>query len=419
MTQTLFTNVILFDGTGSPPVPRDVRIDGDRIVAVENPGADPGDARVIDGGGGTLMPGLIDPHGHLDFGASVDRVPENTFTLPPKERLIAAIVAARTMLDHGYTSVVSGGSFETRHFGPDDPPFLLNDVLLQREIEAGHLPGPRIVSCAGQWAPAFAHPELNAPFGYIERSKRTPDPQVARDHVKGVARAGAQIVKIGLNGESGVAAGTTHDLQLHDEEVEAIVETAHDLGLTVSAHVYSDAAVKQALQYGIDTLYHCSFMQADTADLMAQKADSIFVGVSLGALWATMYDAGLPPAVIEKMEARPTWEAQLRSLALMHERGIKALPGGDYGFGFTPIGRNARDLELFVTHGGHTAAEVLSLATSYSAGLMRRGHELGQIKPGYLADLLIVGGDPTQDIAILQDRERIKVIMKGGQSHKG
>ena len=95
---------------------------------------------------------------------------------------------------------------------------------------------------------------------------------------------------------------------------------------------------------------------------------------------------------------------------------MRILIGGDYGFPFNPNGRNARDLEHFVTLYGYTPAEALSAATMLGGQLM--GLDVGQVKPGYLADLLLVAGDPTSDVRILQDRDNIKMIMLGGRMHK-
>jgi imidazolonepropionase-like amidohydrolase len=102
----------------------------------------------------------------------------------------------------------------------------------------------------------------------------------------------------------------------------------------------------------------------------------------------------------------------------LRRRGLRVLPGGDYGFPFNPNGRNARDLELFVQHFGYTPAEALSAATLQGGELMGMGDELGQVKPGFLADLLLVDGDPTHDVRVLQDRHRLRGIMKDGRFHK-
>jgi imidazolonepropionase-like amidohydrolase len=109
------------------------------------------------------------------------------------------------------------------------------------------------------------------------------------------------------------------------------------------------------------------------------------------------------------------WDAAIESLRKMHKRGIRVLPGGDYGFAFTPHCQNARDLEFFVRYLGLTPMEALLSATKYGAQIMMKGDELGQVKDGYLADLLLVDGDPLADITVLQERSRLLAVMKDGQ----
>jgi imidazolonepropionase-like amidohydrolase len=111
-------------------------------------------------------------------------------------------------------------------------------------------------------------------------------------------------------------------------------------------------------------------------------------------------------------------ELQKKLIPELKRRGLKILPGGDYGFPFNPNGRNARDLELFVQHFGYTPEEALSAATLLGGQLMGMGDKLGQVRPGFLADLLLVDGDPVADVTVLQDRSRLRAIMKDGRFHK-
>jgi imidazolonepropionase-like amidohydrolase len=119
-----------------------------------------------------------------------------------------------------------------------------------------------------------------------------------------------------------------------------------------------------------------------------------------------------------KKSAAEVLDLQRKLVPELRRRGLRVLPGGDYGFPFNPNGRNARDLELFVNLLGYTPDEALSAATLLGGELMGMGDELGQVKQGFLADLLLVDGDPTQDVTILQDRKRLRAIMKDGRFHK-
>ena len=108
------------------------------------------------------------------------------------------------------------------------------------------------------------------------------------------------------------------------------------------------------------------------------------------------------------------WDAAIESLSKMHKRGIRVLPGGDYGFAFTPHCQNARDLEFFVKYLGFTPMEAIRSATLYGGQIMMRPHELGAVKDGYLADLLLVDGDPLANLSILRDPKRLLAVMKDG-----
>jgi imidazolonepropionase-like amidohydrolase len=144
------------------------------------------------------------------------------------------------------------------------------------------------------------------------------------------------------------------------------------------------------------------------------------VAPSIGIAQATL-DATPPPhfdMTHMKQDAAIVIERQQKLMPELKKRGVRLLPGGDYGFPFNPNGRNARDLELFVRHFGFTPSEALVAATRHGGEIMGMGHELGQIRSGYLADLLLVRGDPTIDVALLQDRNNLLAIMKDGQFHK-
>ncbi|CAN5849472.1 hypothetical protein BH11PSE3_BH11PSE3_46600 [soil metagenome] len=111
---------------------------------------------------------------------------------------------------------------------------------------------------------------------------------------------------------------------------------------------------------------------------------------------------------------KPMFEATCRTHGEMRRRGIRVVVGGDYGFAANPQGTNARDLEHFVTHSGFTASDALQAATRIGGEIMMRGHELGLVKKGYLADLLLVDGDPLKDVRLLQDKNRLVFVMKDG-----
>ena len=402
---TVFTHVRLFDGSGSAPFAGELRVDGNRITAIARDGAQvPRDgARVIDGGGGVLMPGLVEAHAHLTWPTSVERFVPG-MALPPEELALTAARNARILLDHGFTSAYSAGALSKKL-----------EVVLKGHIDDGGLPGPRLVASSVEREP----PNDGAlDPGKVDEHGAGPDN--VRAFVKGCAAIGAKAVKFLISGESALQPGASMQLLYTEDELMAAGEQARESGVWLTGHAHAAAAVKLGLKAGFRVLYHCTYADEEAiAQLIAAK-DEVFIAPSVGIVQATL-DATPPPHFDMrhmKEDAATVLEHQKRLVPRLKAAGVRLLPGGDYGFPFNPNGRNARDLALWVQHFGYTPAEVLSAATMLGGQLMGQGDELGLLREGWLADLLLVDGDPTEDIALLQDRQRLKVIMKDGRFHK-
>jgi len=396
----LLRNVRIFDGTGSAPALGAVLVDGRHIARVAY-GADAlaGQAAdtVIDGVGSTLMPGLIDAHAHLTWGSSIEKI-YHQFMLPPEELKAAAWRNARVMLDSGFTSLYSAGA--------------LGDGIeteLARAIDAGETPGPRLIPSTLERSPE------GDDNGNVFNGK---GPDAMRGFVAHCKEQGVKIVKLVISGEDALKPGSSTDILYTDAELTAAQDSADAAGLWLTAHVYHPEAIKLALKHNVRTLYHCSFADAVTVDAMVDAKDRIFYapgpGVSVAAI-----EASPPPHIdMSAMKAsaieRLALEAKL--VPELKRRGVRVLIGGDYGFPFNPHGTEARDLQHFVTHYGYTPAEALSAATMLGGQLMDL--PVGMVKEGYLADLLLVDGDPTANVGILMNRDAIKMIMKDGAMHK-
>lgn len=405
MPGTVFFNVNIFDGSSTLPGLHAVRIEGDSIVELAADGATLGGAadRYINGAGGTLMPGLVEAHCHLTWPSSVERwVP--SLSLPLDDMVLSTARNARILLDHGYTSAYSAGALSKTL-----------EVTLNRFIQSGGLPGPRLIASSIE-----REPPTSGAFdgGRVDPHGR--GPEAVRAFVRECAALGAKSVKFLLSGEDALQPGSSQQLLYSQAEANAAGDQARISGVWLAAHAQAAAAVKMALLARFRVLYHCTWADVEALDMMEDMRSEIFVAPVVGIVQATL-DAQAPEGIDLTGMQRSAAEVLARQRELIPElrrRGIRVLPGGDYGFPFNPTGRNARDLELFVHHFGYTAREALEAATRLGGELMGMEHLLGRIKPGYLADLLLVDGDPLHDIRVLQDRHRLRAIMKDGRFHK-
>ncbi len=155
--------------------------------------------------------------------------------------------------------------------------------------------------------------------------------------------------------------------------------------------------------------------------MLEEKRTKHIVAPGINWIIGTLYDAeafGYPQSKAEQVGYKRELNAAVAGLREMHRRGIVVLPGGDYGFAWTPHGTYARDLQHFVERLGFTPHEAVIAATRGVAALMMRSHELGRIQPGYLADCILVDGNPLEDITVLQDHSRLNVICLNGHVHK-
>jgi imidazolonepropionase-like amidohydrolase len=413
MRRTLIAGTTIFDGSGAAPFAGDVLVEDQRIVAVQPGGGLPrGDARVIDGAGATLMPGLIEPHGHVSY---PDAARNADFTrLPPEEHVLVTVRNARTMLDCGYTSVLSAAAAKPRL-----------DVVIRNEINAGRIPGPRylangpeITVSGGLGDENLLHlPHHETPtFAWVADG-----PDEIRKVCRLLVREGVDLLKLNISGDTGPRNSRSERAVMTDAEVAAAMEIARAAGVRVCAHARSAESVKMCVRHGIGIIYHANFADEEALDLLEANRDWCFVGPALGLTYQTCHAAGewgFTPAMARERGLLQELEVSVDTMGRMRKRGIKVLPGGDYGFAWNPHGTYARDLLLFVDVLGFTPMETLIAATRQGAEIMGMAAELGQIKPGYLADLLLVDGDPLADIKRLQNQDALLLIMKDGHLHK-
>ncbi|KPF54255.1 amidohydrolase [Novosphingobium sp. AAP1] len=401
--RTLIRDVRIFDGSGSAPYAGSVLVDGEHIAQVAQ-GADALDGAAhdqrIEGAGRTLMPGMVDAHTHLTWGSSIEKI-YHQFILPPEELKVAAWRNARVLLDQGFTSLYSAGAL-VDGIEPE----------LAAAIAAGETPGPRYVPSTIERSPEG---DEGVDTGNVFNGR---GPDAMRAFVAYCADQGVKSIKLVVSGEDALKPGTAQHVLYTEAEMVAAGQACREAGLWIAAHAYYPEAIGLALDAGARVIYHASYAdEAAMARMIAAKDTTFYApgpGVSVGALEAS------PPPHIDmsamKASAAERLEREKVIVPALKAAGVKVLIGGDYGFPFNPNGRNARDLAHFVEYYGYTPAEALVAATRLGGELM--GLAVGEVREGFLADLLLVDGDPTQDVAIMQDAARLSMIMKGGALYK-
>ncbi|RTE77791.1 hypothetical protein BHE90_007684 [Fusarium euwallaceae] len=330
--------------------------------------------------GDVLIEGLGDDHTHFTWNDSdLNRLGE----LNVEEHVLLTIKSAQCFLDSGYTMCFGAAAAKDRL-----------DVVVRDAINAGDIPGPRYLANARE----IAKPEGELVAGI---TRFADGPQEMRDAIKyNIETIGVDNVKLSISGEEITEIRSAQDCYFSDEEIIACVDEAHKRGKRVCAHARARDSVK----------------------MHERNKDKNIVVPAINWLYATTYEAdafGYTYEAAEKAGYKRELDIAVAGLREMHRRGIVVLPGGDYGFAWTPHGTYARDLEHFVKMLGFTPHESIVAATAGVAALMMRGHELGKIQPGYYyADCILVDGDPLEDISILQDHDKLNVIIMNGRVHK-
>jgi imidazolonepropionase-like amidohydrolase len=228
-------------------------------------------------------------------------------------------------------------------------------------------------------------------------------------------------IKLNISGNQTTPNSASHQNIMNDEEVGTAARTAHAHGKRVAAHVRAAASIKLALKHEVDILYHCEYADEECLDLLQAARDRIFVAPAIGLLHNLLYEAEPWGITYQKAEAAGVvhqFECAQQVFAELRKRGVRVLVGGDYGFPWTPHGTNARDLEHFVRFFGYSDAEALLAATKVGAAAMMLEGRTGEVATGFLADLVVVAGEPHNDVRLLQSPGNIKLVMKDGRIYK-
>lgn len=413
--QTILTNARLFIGDGQEVIPRGaVWVDGDEIrwsgPSSELPGVPDGASR-IDCGGKFVMPGLVESHAHFFYGGA-SKPGDNDLNSPAEEAFLTAIENAALMLRMGFTSACGFGSLHRL------------DVALRNAINAGRVAGPRVLA-SGRGITATSglvdwHP-THWKVGMEGMALKADSPFEVRRAVREIRKEGAEIVKIFMDGENMTPQSLPSDVTFSLEEIMACGEEARARNVRVVTHSRCAEAVKMALKAGFHVIGHANYLDEEALDLMRKSPQPVFVGPAIGfdmGLYENGAPFGFDHAKLDKLGYGAEIEITKKAVRQMRAARVRILPGGDYGFGWTPHGTYAKDLQYFVELFGYTPFDALLAATRDAGDMVGfGGGRVGTLEAGKLADLILVAGDPTVDITVLQERAKIVGVMKGGKFH--
>jgi imidazolonepropionase-like amidohydrolase len=398
----------LIDGTGQAPRERvTILVHDDRITRVEAGFTTPSGAEVIDLSASTVLPGLIDDHVHITQGFHKGDPIRAAMTRTDFDAAIDSTVYARDTLMAGFTSA--------RDVGATTEVI----VALKRAINAGVIPGPRLWVAGKPLSPTGGHgdeangldPELQHPHW---TDNLVDSPEAARKAVRTLKRQGADLIKIMPSG--GVASiGDNPALQLMaDDEIKAVIDTAHSLGMKVAAHAHGKQAIDHTIALGVDSIEHGTYADAESYKLF--KAHGVYL-VPTQLVGVKIYEhAKAHPEDLNPDSVRKTFEViptMLKNLHDAYAAGVKIAFGTDT-FGMSNHGENAQEFKLLV-NAGMPPMEAIKAATWNAADLIGDTADIGSVQAGRYADIIAVDGDPLKDVTVL---ETVPFVMKGGVIYK-
>lgn len=363
-----------------------------------------GDGEVIDLHDSFVLPGLIDSHVHI-----LDELrPENRYNDVMMSEADFAINGARfgmVTLRAGFTTVQDLGAGDG-----GDAIFALRDG-----INTGKVPGPRILAAGSTITPTGGHADVHGfrddIMHVMARSSACNGPDDCRRAVREQVSRGADVIKVTATG--GVLSNTAAGLaqQMTDDELKAIVDTAHALGRRVCAHAHGLDGINAALRAGVDSIEHGSYLDATSIKLFNQHHAWLVPTLLAGDFVMREAQAGrlLPAQATKAMIAGPL---MIDAAHRAHDGGVLIAFGTDTGV--SAHGDNAQEFALLV-RAGFTPLQAIQAATTLGAQHLNLGETIGRLKPGFAGDLIAVRGDPLTDVRQL---ERVTFVMKGGEVYK-
>jgi imidazolonepropionase-like amidohydrolase len=404
VTRLVLTNASVVDGDNPAFPAAHVVVDGDRITEVGTGSVidHRPDDRVIDLAGRTVMPGMVNCHFHATY-HNLGATPA-PFGLeePMALQAVRAVNSLELLVNSGFTSAVSAGA-----------PFAI-DASMKVAIERDLIPGPRLVPCSRDVSTTGHAGDRSFPphweIGALGAIRPSDGPDEFRRSVRAEIKEGAEIIKMFITGGHGTI-GPKEQIEMTRSELAAGIEAAHLRGARVRGHIANREAILMALDLQIDVIDHGDGMDDECIERIVETGTPLVPSMLFPARFLASM-GGNALGFTDSMKA--DIDAMAEVLPKANAAGMRLVLGDDYGAIILPHGSYAAELAYYTEEIGIPTLDVIRWATKHGSELMGRGHELGTVAEGKLADLLVVDGDPLADITVLQEPTNLLAIIKGG-----